>query len=51
MHHYSDEGSLSAHQVIDLLESGQWLTWFYQVNPLEYDLALETYEEKCAPVN
>jgi len=42
----SDEGSLSAHQVIDLLESGQWLTWFYQVNPLEYDLALETYEEK-----
>ena len=41
-----DEGSLSAHQVIDLLESGQWLTWFYQVNPLEYDLALETYEEK-----
>ena len=42
----SDEGSLSAHQVIDLLESGQWLTWFYQVNPLDYDLALETYEEK-----
>ena len=32
--------------MIDLLESGQWLTWFYQVNPLEYDLALETYEEK-----
>ncbi len=47
----SDEGSLSAHQVIDLLESGQWLTWFYQVNPLEYDLALENYEERCAPVN
>ena len=42
----SDEGSLGAHQVIDLLESGQWLTWFYQVNPLEYDLALDTYEEK-----
>lgn len=42
----SDEGSLSAHQVIDLLESGQWLTWFYQVNPLDYDLALDTYEEK-----
>ena len=42
----SDEGSLSAYQVIDLLESGQWLTWFYQVNPLDYDLALETYEEK-----
>ena len=27
------KGVLSAHQVIDLLESGQWLTWFYQVNP------------------
>ena len=26
----SDEGSLNAYQVIDLLESGQWLTWFYQ---------------------
>ena len=48
----SDEGKPQCPSgVIDLLESGQWLTWFYQVNPLEYDLALETYEERCAPVN
>lgn len=38
MHHYSDEGRrLSGDR---LLESGQWVDLgFYQVNPLEYDLA------------
>lgn len=42
----SDEGSLSAYQVIELVEQGDMISWFNQVNPLHFDLDLQVYEDK-----
>ncbi|MBP2621017.1 V-type ATPase subunit [Streptococcus panodentis] len=42
----SDEGSLTAAEWIALAERGDFLSWFSQVNPLDYDVDLRLYEEK-----
>ncbi|MGT2797182.1 V-type ATPase subunit [Streptococcus intermedius] len=42
----SDDGSLTSAEWIELAEKGQLIDWFSQVNPLEFDAELRSYEEK-----
>lgn len=42
----SDDGSLTSAEWIELAEKGQLTNWFSQVNPLEFDAELRSYEEK-----
>lgn len=44
----SDDGSLTSAEWIELAEKGQLTDWFSQVNPLEFDAELRSYEEKNA---
>ena len=42
----SDDGSLTSAEWIESAEKGQLTDWFSQVNPLEFDAELRSYEEK-----
>lgn len=42
----SDDGSLTSAEWIELAEKGQLTDWFSQVNLLEFDAELRSYEEK-----
>lgn len=42
----SDDGSLTSAEWIELAEKEQLTDWFSQVNPLEFDAELRSYEEK-----
>ncbi|WP_151620152.1 V-type ATPase subunit [Streptococcus intermedius] len=42
----SDDGSLTSAEWIELAEKGRLTDWFSQVNPLEFDAELRSYEEK-----
>lgn len=42
----SDQGSLEATELIDLVKTGQVADWFATINPCPYDLDLRSYEEK-----